>query len=158
MAKGKQVKNFDYLGSFTDADYLGAPLSEGDVIRFDVYAPNPAAVKEVGGQGNGKYDRIAISPGLQVEVWVSDDGGDFSYATTLNATGPVMFETLDEGVERQNYRGHNILGDPVDAGTPDTYFLKYTVGNFTYVGTVPDNVAVEDLNGSGRIWDILDLL
>lgn len=157
MAKGNQLKNFEFLGSFTDEDFVGAPLREGDVIRFDIYAPNPSALKLVGGQGNGKYDAISISPGLHVEVWVSEDGGDFVYETTLNATGPVMLEPVGDDVVRQHYRGHNIISDPVDAGTADTYFLKYTVGNFSYAGTVDDNTAVEDLSGNGQIWDFADL-
>jgi hypothetical protein len=112
------------------------------------------------GAGNGSYDVITTSPGLHVSVSISEDGENFEQVAVWNVTGPVMADkyTNDDGldVEEQNYRGHNLINDRVDSGTPDVSFLKYSSGNFQYVGTVKDNVAVEDLNGHGQLMDLAD--
>ena len=70
------------------------------------------------------------------------------------------FYTTDDGLDvlEQNYRGHSLIADPADAGTPDVSFLKYSSGNFQYVGTVGDNFAFEDLNGHGQLMDFADWL
>ena len=63
MPKGQQTSNFEYLGSFSDADFFGGNLCEDDVFKFNVYAPSGAGGgKFVGYQseGKGKYDGVSV--------------------------------------------------------------------------------------------------
>jgi hypothetical protein len=163
MTKGRQLENFEYLGTLSDTDFLGETLCDDFEFNFDVYAPaNNSTGPQVNSQGvgEGRYDAISNSPGLHVRVSISEDGGEFEEVAILNVTGPTMYDfyTTDDGVDvlEQNYRGHSVIADPVDAGTPDVSFLKYSSGNFQYVGTVEDNFAFEDLNGHGQLMDFAD--
>jgi len=159
MTKGNQTRNFELVGSFSDTDYLGAPLCEDVEFRFDLYAPNPAGAGTIVGAesgGRGAYDLVFISPGLHVEVFASEDGGAFEQVATWNATGPIMVDFTDDGGVALDFRGHNLISDPYDSGTPDVAFLKYAVGNYAYEGDAAGD-AVQDLTGSGRIEDLADL-
>ena len=49
-----------------------------------------------------------------------------------------------------------MISDPANSGTPGVAFLKYSSGNFQFVGTVEGNEAVEDLNGHGQLLDLAE--
>ena len=165
MAKGRQLENFENLGEFSDTDFLGEPLCDDLEFRFDIYAPTEKGGgfqvnAKSQGVGEGRYDAIFASPGLHVSVSISEDGENFEQVAVWNVTGPTMYDfyTNDDGLDvlEQNYRGHSLIADPANAGTPEVSFLKYSSGNFQYVGTVEDNIAVEDLNGHGQLLDLAE--
>ncbi|WP_172331957.1 hypothetical protein [Mangrovicoccus sp. HB161399] len=159
MSQGQQTDNFEFLFSFDPEAVVGADIYDGDIL-LEAYAPTPAGGGTVVGMqsnGNGKYDLISISPGWHVKVYVDEDGdGEFTYVESLNVTGPIMIEFLENGGASQDARGHQIIFDPVDSGTPDIAFVKYAIGNYNYVGD-ENNDAIIDLNGNGQIADLGDI-
>ena len=159
MAKGRQTESFEFLGSYSDADYVGAPLCEDVEFRFDLYAPvQKGAGAFVGFQsgGRGAYDFVIISPGLHVEVFVAEDGGAFEQVATWNVTGPIMVDVMEDGGSAADFRGHGLISDPYEGGTPGVAFLKHAVGNYAYEADAAGD-AVLDLTGHGRIEDLADL-
>ena len=69
MTKGRQLENFEYLGTLSDTDFLGETLCDDFEFNFDVYAPaNNSTGPQVNSQGvgEGRYDAISNSPGLHV--------------------------------------------------------------------------------------------
>ncbi len=173
MAKGQNLKNFNYLGFFTDVDLIGGPLCEDFDFKFDVYAPPSKIGFSKSSRGevdandnyveiNGKYDAIEIFPGLHVEVLRSEKGeNDFEKIATWNATGPSMadFKFEEDGASDgyvADYRGHQLIGDPYEGGTKGVAFLKYAVGNWSYEAAAGNEYAIQDLDGHGQIMDLAD--
>ena len=163
MSKGRNTENFELLKSETDEEFLNGSLCEDFDFRFDVYSPSKFGEDRLVGNGNGKYDLINPNPGLHVQVFVSkDDGLSYEQVATWNVAGPAMAEFFADGSFSADFRGPHLIGDGFpdedgnNGGTPDVAFIKYTRGNYNYVGDASNN-AIEDLNGNGNMVDLAEL-